>query len=69
VPLELVVWHFQRGDLMATISLQAPASVFKQRLDIAGRIVETIESTGDAPGADAAGEEKSKGTIEYEIEE
>jgi hypothetical protein len=66
---DLVIWHFKRGDLIVTISIQAPTDVFEGRLERANRVVDSIETTGAAPGPTDEKSNESSGTIEYEIEE
>lgn len=67
----LEAWHLRHGDVLATISLQGPADSFDSRLETARSVVETVETTGDAPGpgGDSTGESNDGGSIEYEIED
>ena len=64
----LEAWQFEHGDVIATLSLQGPKSQVEKRLETTERIIESIEKTGTTPG-DERKRSKSKGTIEYEIEE
>lgn len=63
------VRQFQYGDVLVTLSLQAPTSEFSKYSETAKNIAESIETTNPPPGQNERNSNRESGTIEYQIEE
>ncbi|MFB6350358.1 MAG: hypothetical protein ABEK29_01005, partial [Bradymonadaceae bacterium] len=66
----LEAWQIQHGDVIATLSLQGPASGFDAWLSPAKEVASSIARTSETPpGAEDDQSSGGGGSIEYEIEE
>lgn len=63
------VRQFQHGDVLVTLSLQAPTTEFPKYSETAKEIAESIEKTTPPPGRSDRNSNRDSGTIEYQIEE
>jgi len=62
------VWQFRYGDVITTLSLQAPAGAFSQYVDTARTVYSSIELLEPPPGRNRNVDSSDSGSIDYEIE-